>query len=175
MAVVHELAPPAPDTSPVVVAAHDLEPGQRLGSGDLQLAYWSPDLVPAGSVSSVDDLSGERITGPIRTGEVVTDARVLSRGLIEQYGADLVATPLRLPDADVVALIDPGDRVDVYAASGKPGQPADQVLSDAAVITVPSSDDGQGEGAVVVLALSESETALLAQASATTRLSVSMR
>lgn len=172
---VHELAPPPPETTGVVVAAHDLGPGQRLSRDDLRVVQLSPDLAPAGSAASVDQFTGERVAGPLRAGEIVTEGRVLGRDLIEQYGAGLAATPIRLPDADIVALLDSGDRVDVYAATGTPGRPADQVLSDVGVIAVPTNDERQGDGAVVVLALSGPETARLAQASATTQLSISMR
>lgn len=175
LAVMHELAPPDPETTQVVVAGRDLDPAQRLRAADLRLTDLPVDLVPAGALLSVDDVAGERLTGPLREGEILTDVRVLSPELIAHVGAGLVATPLRLPDADVAALLDPGDRVDVYAATGKPGHPADQVIADALVIGVPRTDASQGEGAVVVLALTEDETARLAQASATTHLSISMR
>jgi pilus assembly protein CpaB len=175
LAVVHELAPPEPETTAVVVAARDLAPGTRLETDDLRLARVSPDTVPEGAVTAVEQLTGEQLTGPLHGGEVLTDARVLSPELVGQYGDGLVATPVRLPDADVVALLEAGDRVDVYAATGDLGEPADQVVSAARVITVPANDGRQGEGAVVVLALSESDTARLAQASATTLLSISMR
>lgn len=158
-----------------MVAARDVSPGQRLVPDDLEVARLTPSQVPAGSASSVEQLDGERVTVPLRSGEIVTDARLLSSALIRQYGRGFAATPIRIPDAGVVALLEAGDLVDVYAATGDQTKPADRVVSSAPVVAVPSSDGTSGEGAVVVLALNEADSARIAQANATTQLSISIR
>jgi Flp pilus assembly protein CpaB len=175
LAVVHELGPPDPRTTSVVVAARDVPSGERLKPDDLRIERLRPSQVPDGAATSVTALDGEQVTVPLRSGEVVTDARLLSSALVGQYGAGLVATPVRLPDADVVALLETGDLVDVYAATGDATRAADRVVIAAPVVSVPASFERSGDGAIVVLALDERETARLAQASVTTQLSISLR
>lgn len=175
LALTQELAPPDPRTVAVVVAARDVTAGERLEPDDLRIARLEPSHVPAGASSSTAMLAGKRVTVPLRSGEVVTDARLLSSALIRQYRPGLTATPIRLPDADIVGLLEPGDLVDVYAATGDPSEPAERVVIAAPVIAVPAGDERSGDGAIVVLALDVPATARLAQAAAATQLSVSIR
>ena len=69
--------------------------------------------------------------------------------------------PVRLADAAVASLLQPGDHVDVFAADGRWG--AKIVASGVTVTATPSTDEGpwtDGEGLVVVLAMPEQAAAL---------------
>ena len=76
-----------------------------------------------------------------------------------------LAVPLRLADAAVASLLQPGDQVDVFAADNRSG--VEIVASGVTVTTTPSTDAGpwtDGEGLVVVLVVPEQAAALAAAA-----------
>jgi pilus assembly protein CpaB len=175
--IVHVVAPRSPPGAPVVVAARDLSAGTVLRPGDVRLVRIDQRLVPVGADTSVATVQGRSIAGPMRAGEPLTDRRLVGRALVLGYPGDVVAAPVRIQDADAVALLRVGDRVDVYSATGDQSEPARRVVSDAPVVTLPAPDSGGDThaGALVVLAVSRAEAAMLAQASATTQLSVSLR
>jgi Flp pilus assembly protein CpaB len=173
--LVHVLAPPPPPTAPVVVAARDLSSGTRLAAGDLRLSAVDPVDVPDGAATQIAAVVGEVLAAPMRAGESLTDRRVLGAALVAGYRGDMVAAPVRIQDADVVALLHVGDRIDVYASNGDQTLPARQVVTDAPIVALPSMADTGREGGLVVLAVSEGAAASLAQASASTHLSVSLR
>ncbi|MCW2726029.1 MAG: hypothetical protein JWN35_2950, partial [Frankiales bacterium] len=74
-------------------------------------------------------------------------------------------------------LLRAGDRVDVLAASGEPGAPADArvVAADAGVLAVPSAVHDGAEGALIVLSATPSVAARLAAAAVSSRLSIALR
>jgi pilus assembly protein CpaB len=175
--VVHVVSPRPPMAAPLVVAARDLPAGTVLGPGDVHVVGIDPHLVPAGADTSVAAVEGHSLAGPMRAGEPLTDRRLMGRALILGYPGDVVAAPVRIQDADAVSLLRVGDRVDVYSATGNQSEPARRVVSDAPVVSLPPSETGDDThtGALVVLAVTRPEAAMLAQASATTQLSVSLR
>ena len=160
----------------MVVAAHDLAGGAVIQPADVRSVEADPDLVPGGAARSTDRVLGEVVAGPMRSGEALTDRRLVGSALIAGYGSDLVATPVRLQDEDVVSLLRVGDRIDVYAADGDPTSSARQVVSDAAVVMLPAQGEAMGrDGALLVLAVTPDAAARLAQAGATEQLSVTLR
>lgn len=175
VSVVRVVAPTPPATSPLVVAAHDLLSGSVIGPDDIALVRMAADLIPTGSATSAAGLVGRIVAGPMRAGEPLTDRRIVGAALVAGYPTGLVAAPVRIQDADVVSLLRVGDRIDIYSSNGDPAVPAPRVVSDAPVVTLPSLDSTGRDGALVVLAVSSADAARLAQASATTSLSVSLR
>ncbi len=187
---VSALAPPPPPTVDVVVAERDLIGGRPLTSGDLSVARLPPDAVPDGSVASSELLLGRVLVGPVRRGEPVTDVRLVGEGLVRGFGDDVVAAPVRLADAGVVALLRPGDLVDVLATeAGDGGEGAHLAAVEARpvatavrVATIPLAGDdpvlgagAAGDGALVVLATTSETARELARAEVTARLSVVIR
>jgi hypothetical protein len=85
-----------------------------------------------------------------------------------------VSAPVRIADAATVALLRPGDRVDVVAApETAAGGDARVVARGARVTKVPEPvDEAAGSGALVVLAVPRTTAARLAGAGATARLAV---
>jgi Flp pilus assembly protein CpaB len=119
--------PPAPPTTAVLVAARDLPPGTALAAADLGRAALPSRLVPAGALRPGASVVGRLVAGAVRRGEPLTDVRLLGPALLAGYAADAVAVPLRFADPGAVALLRPGDRIDVLAApadSFTPGIPA---------------------------------------------------
>ncbi len=191
--VIAQLSPkPAPTTS-VVAAARDLPAGAVLTTADLRTIELPPAAVPAGASTDVTALVGSQLSGPLRRGEPLTDFR-LTDGVLTRPAVGLVSAPVRLADPQAAQLLQPGQRIDVLAAStavgdaavaGSTAGPAVQVASvvaaDVMVIAVPVASAPSGgaqvdsdvgvEGALVVLATSPLQARLLAQAEVTSRLS----
>jgi Flp pilus assembly protein CpaB len=175
IAAVQVWSPADPATRSVVVAAHDLAAGSVLGSGDLRTVPVAAGVLPRGAMQVPGSLVGRTLAGPLRSGEVVTDQRFVGRSLLTGYGPGLVAAPLRIPDSQVAELLAVGDRVDVFAATGEVSAAAEQIATDAAVLALPAPSELSREGALVVLAVPGTVAARLAQAMATTMLTVVLR
>lgn len=146
-ATVEALAPPEPRTVAVTVAARDLPAGRALASGDLTTARLASAAVPDGAVRPS---AGAILAAPMRRGEPLTDARLVGPSLAAAHPG-LVAVPIRLPDAAMAALLDPGDRIDLYAvaAGGDPSAPAG---AGAAAADGAAGGAGAGAGGAILLA-----------------------
>ena len=167
------VAPAPPAVVLVVAAVRDLPAGARLAGDDLTTVALPAEVVPAGALRSAGDVAGRVLTGPVRAGEALTDVRVLGAGLLP--GGGRVAVPVRVAEAGVPALVQPGDRVDVRAApvDGTPG-PARAVVTDVDVLAVPAGTTS-ADGALLVVAATPAAAAELASAAVTSRLSVAVR
>ncbi|MGI5154414.1 SAF domain-containing protein [Microbispora sp. CA-102843] len=180
------LAVRTPDGVEVLAAARDL-PGGRLAASDVVVVRLPPDTVPAGAYAPGAPVSGRVLAGPLRRGELLTDARLLGQGLFRQAlagqsagggpGASaaepgMVATPVRIADADAARLLSPGDVIDVLAAFEDGPFQARTVAQEVRVVArPPGRTDG---GALLVLATTPGQAAQLAQAEAQGRLSVTI-
>ena len=167
---------PAP-TVPVVAAGGELRGGTTLTPEDLVLVDIPRSAVPRGAVASVDDAVGRLLSGPMHAGELVTDLRLVAPSLLAGWGGDLVATPVRIADPGVLALVRPGDRIDLYATPLSALGPAAVIAAQVPVLAVPDSGE-QGvlaEGALLVIAATTRQAGLLAEAAVTSRLSVVLR
>jgi Flp pilus assembly protein CpaB len=176
LVVVHTLAPPPARTTPVVVAAHALVAGSVIGPGDVRTVALPSGVVPAVALRTDDRAVGQVVAGPVAAGEMISSARLVGRSLVAGLGASRVAAPIRIADEDAVRLLRVGDLIDVYAPTSR-GWSAPAVVRAALVVTVPGSPtDGttQGDGALVVVAVSSDEAALLAQAASRAPLSFTM-
>lgn len=167
-----------PPTTSVLVAARDIPAGARLQRSTTRLARLPTALVPAGALRSVDAAVGRTVGAPMRRGEPITDVRLVGRALAAALaGTGAVAAPVRLADADTARLLRPGDAVDVLAAAqrGDPG-PARVVATDARVMAVPRPDpDSPVDGALVVLAMSENAARVVAGATTSGQITVTLR
>jgi Flp pilus assembly protein CpaB len=169
--------PPAPASVPILVAARDLAGGATLHGGDLRSVALPATLVPDGAVRS--GATGRLLTGPVRRGEALTDVRLAGGGLLDGYGPGTVATPVRIADAGAVRLLHPGDRVDVLAAAQSPegavspGR-ARAVAQGVPVLAVPHAASGMAgdQGALIVLATSRDQAAMLAGAGSVLSLAI---
>lgn len=163
-------APPEP-TVPVVVAAHDLPAGSTVSPDDLTSVAFRPGSTPDGVVS---DPTGRLVTSAVRRGEPITDARLLGDALTADR-PDLVATPVRLPDAATVSLLHVGDSVDLLSADPQ-GGPTARIAESALVLAIPAVDEDAVAdalpGRLVVLGLQPDEVTSVAGASVTDFLTV---
>ena len=164
------VAPSAPETVAVLTAAHDLPAGAVLTAGDLRAADLPSGLVPSGALTDAAAAAGRVVAGPVRSGEPLTDVRLLGAGLLP--AGSQVAAPVRLAEPATGALVQAGDTVDVLSASPEGAASADVVATGLSVLSVPDLSDAAGEGALVVVAASRSAAARLAAAAVTGRLSL---
>jgi pilus assembly protein CpaB len=160
------IAPAPPPTTSVVVASADLPGGGALGSDDLTVRRLPPSAVPAGSAGTPRRWLGRVLAAPVRAGEPITDMRVVGPGLVAGYGPGAVAAPVRIADADAVALVRVGDRVDVLAPDPTGELLSSVAVAGASVVAVPRADDALAAGtpgALVVLAVTPEEALQLAR------------
>ncbi|CAB4923937.1 unannotated protein [freshwater metagenome] len=110
------LRPPAAESTTVLVARHDLVPGSVLLAGDIAVEPRPAESVPRDSLRLENAAIGHVVSFPVRAGEALSARHVLSSALLEAFGPDTVATPMRLSDDAALALVQAGDVVDVIAA-----------------------------------------------------------
>jgi len=185
------LRPEPPASLLVAVTARDIAAGALLTPDDLVVRAWPADGLPPGAVPDTGPIVGRHVGGPLPAGTPLTASDLLSpeslslRLRTEAAGA--VALPVRLTDPAAAGLLLPGDVVDVWAsrvgadgtASGGPPV-AVRVAESARVLGVPRAGSGAGllassePGAVVVLAVLPGAVPALAQAAATSRLTITV-
>ena len=123
------------------MAARDLAAGVTLRPGDLTVVDLRRATAPGGRVR---DPVGAVLAGPMRHGEVVTDARLVGPALSAGQPG-MVTVPVRFPDAGMVALLHVGDRIDVLAAAADGGPPT-VLARDCRVLALPVTGAGPGAG-----------------------------
>ena len=113
----YQLTPPSAATSTAVVAVVDLPAGATVQPGQLRLARMPPDAVPEGAATTIDSVSGQRLTGPMRRGEVFTDAALVGPGILTGAAPGTVAVPLRVADPGSLQLVRTGQAVDIVVSA----------------------------------------------------------
>jgi Flp pilus assembly protein CpaB len=198
------LAPEPPRTVGVLAAAHDLVGGQVVQQDDVEIVRLPASAVPDGVVQERESAAGHVLAGPVRRGEPLTDTRFVGPSLLAGFGDGFVATPIRLADPGVLAVLHTGDLVDILAArtptstelastpDGSPGAfsmaPAEVIAAGVRVIALPGLGSGtEGEfadtgsaaaaddGALVLLATTPQAAQRLATAAVTSTLSAIIR
>ena len=115
-------------------------PRPRLGHRPVSATTWSPAATPRTSPrpGSRAGAVGRTLAAPVRAGEPVTDVRLVAPSLVAGYPGR-VALPVRMADADAVALLRVGDRVSLVAADPRRGT-ASYVAVDVPVLALPAAD-----------------------------------
>jgi len=173
----------------VIAAARDLPAGAVLTAADLRDVVLAPTTVPAGAIRAASAAVGRTTSGALRAGEPLTDVR-LTDGPLAAPAQGMVASAVRLADAQAVGLLRAGEHVDVLAAStatwttstsasndtAVAPSTAAVVAADVTVVAIPPQTvgavaDQAFEGALVVLATTPDQARRLAQAQVSDRLS----
>lgn len=145
----------------IPVAARDLESGATIAAEDLSTARTDLPL----DAPPAEELVGELVRGPVSAGEPVTRSRLVpGRSLRPPEGT--VVFPLTVADDRIAALLSAGDRVDILVAPDSTrDEPPRVAATDVEVLAVPTEDRGPvspRSGAVILLALDESDATELA-------------
>jgi pilus assembly protein CpaB len=104
--------------SQVAVAARDLPIGTIVAPADLRMIDWRGDAVPPGYVSNPETVIGRGLITPLRTNELVMEAKFAPRGagggLAITIPEGLRGVSVRVDDViGVAGFVLPGTRVDV--------------------------------------------------------------
>lgn len=158
----------------VLVAARDLLPGRVVEAGDLQPRRVAGATVPDGVLTDVGPALGRTVTGRVRGGEIITDARLLTSHLPADLTGvnDARLVPIRLSDDAVTSLLRPGDVVDVLTEKS-------EVLARRAVVALHAADSqstgiapSRATAAPVLLAMDAASAHRVAAAGLDTSLAV---
>ncbi len=150
-------------TVPVLVAGSDLPAGTPLSKLDLTVKNTTDaDGLVVGDEPG--ELSDWVLVAPIASGEPILPS--LLRAPEVQAAPDLLALELDRAHA-VLGRIDPGDRVDIYASTSRPGEPTETrlVASSVFVVDATASDSTvNGDQIQLLLAVDDALAATLTAA-----------
>jgi Flp pilus assembly protein CpaB len=164
------LSPSPPPTVAVLAAARDLTGGAVPTLDDLRTVDLPPGAVPSGALSPGADLTARLLSGPVRAGEPLTDARFLAPPAVPSGS---VAYPFRVDDAEISALLRVGDHVNLYAASSTTADAASLLGRSVRVVALPAPRSATA-GALIVVATTPEIATRLAQASTNSRITVAL-
>jgi Flp pilus assembly protein CpaB len=161
-----------PPTTAVVRTRTPLAGGIQLVADDLEVVSLPREGLPDHLLADPAELVGRRLAAPVPRHQVLTTTAFATDDAAAGVGHALA--PVRLADADVVALLAPGDLVDVIASAADGGATS-TVARAVRVVTVPAPDpdeQGTATGALVVLDVLDTDVERLARAAATGGLTV---
>lgn len=169
--------PPEEARTAVLVAARSLDAGTVLGPGDFRELAFPLALAPDDAAPQVE---GRALAVGVPAGTPLVEGVLASEDLVAAAPEGTVASPVRLADPELAALLGAGDRVDVLSAGIEGGTV--QVLAERALVlagpaATPSPEGGLFGGAtpprsgLVVLAVSPQEASDIAAHSASSVLS----
>ena len=169
-------APEGPAMISVVKARSQLPAGTVLSTSDLVRDRAAASDVPDGVLTDPLALVGKILAAPVAENQMMTPLATTDPRTSVPQGH--VIAPLRLADPALVALVRPGDLVDVIAADARAGQAA-VVAAGARVVTVPQVPDedvGPGsDGALVLIDVDAHTASVVAQAAASATLTIIWR
>ncbi len=141
-------------TVPTVVAAADINFGEKLTPAKLKLVDWPADNVPVGSFQRIEELTsgdGRTAMRPIVANEILTQkslatgANRLSTAPMLNPQMRAIAVPVN-EVAGVAGLIYPGDRVDVFfTRQPEEAMPYGELLAQGARVLAVGSDMNLGK------------------------------
>ncbi len=140
-------APRGGELTPVVVAARPLAVGEVTTPAALQVLLFPRDLVPDGAATALGQVVGRPLTATLNRGEPVTTDRTRPSSLLTGQPRDLLAFHVMITDARSLAMVRPGDRVDLVGPEGVVARGAPVLAVDAG----PTGDFGavlNGPGAL---------------------------
>ncbi|WP_187774312.1 SAF domain-containing protein [Lolliginicoccus suaedae] len=164
-----------PDHTLATIALRGISAGEEFTSANVALRAVDATSLAASSLVTPDEAFDSRAATPIRAGEIITDARLLTPRIVDEtsHATGARAVPVRLSDPAVTSLLQPGDRVDVVAVPPGSTQPASVLATDAAVLFTSSA--GDAGGALAVLALGPTDAVAVAAHAAQGIVTVTLR
>jgi Flp pilus assembly protein CpaB len=160
------------DRVSVMVAAHDIDPGEIVGAGDLQvIEIGASDQLRAVQPSQQELIVGRAARGPIPAGTVLNTDLFADRDQTVPKGMAVVGAALEQGAAPTASLR-AGDRVDVLGAvrtSGAPGEgtgSSAQLLATGTVWSVEQATTGSTSTLWVSIVVPAEVQGLVAQAAA---------
>lgn len=170
LATLSVLSPSSAGTVPVVVAVHELAGGSTVAAADLVVLPYPADAVPDGAFSEPSGAVGGEVVVTVPARRPLTRADLLDAHSLVAAGK--VAVPVRFSDAETVAVLGVGSRIDILGQPG-PDAAVTTVAGDVRVVAVPGADrsgvlGSAGGGLVLVEADQAQSAAILTATSAGT-------
>ena len=177
-------------TTPVVVAAADLDLGAELRAEDLRVIQWPADAVPGGAFNSPDQLVKRGLIRPVAQNEPFLPAQLApteaGAGLPPVIPEGFRALSVRVNDVvGVAGYVLPGTRVDVITTINPTNQPTDvsskviltnvTVLAAGTKIETGEKDNKPVQVSVVTLMVTPEESERLTLASTEGKIQLALR
>ena len=148
----------------IVVAARGMERGARVTATDVKLSTWGGQYPLKGGYSTIEQVIGKAVSSTVQENEPVTQARLVSGDGSAGIGiaSGMRAISVHASDSSgVLALLRPGDKVDVQVVTGDRGGEVKlrTALENVEVLSVPPADPNGGRAAappITLLATPES-------------------
>ncbi len=137
----------APIGKPVVAVSRDLPIGATVAAADVTTVHL---ISPPDGVLTPGQAVGAVLSGPVRKGEVLTDARLVPPGG-PRPGTGRIAVPIRPADPATVELLSAGMHVAVLSVDEN-GR-ATVLATDAVVLSIPPPPKSEPGKRLVVLAV----------------------
>ena len=144
--------PEGPPERTVLVATREVPGGSVLAAADVEPRALRSDDLPAGALDASALVVGRAVSAPLAHGQVLTPLALVAPRAGPSSAR--VVTPVRLADAGVVALLRPGDVVDLVGTDEQDGT-ADVVAPAARVVTIPQIEEEAAPGSAGGLVLVE--------------------
>jgi pilus assembly protein CpaB len=177
-------------TTPVVVAATDLELGAELTSGDIRLIDWPSNAVPKGAIKDPKEVIGRGLVLPLIENEPILPMTLASKeagaGLPPAIPPGLRAMSVRVNEViGVAGYVVPGTRVDVLVTLNATQQSQDMtskvILTDVQVLAAGTKIDQTADKgkpmpvSVVTLLVTPDEAERLTLASTEGKIQLALR
>lgn len=141
-------------TDSVLIAKKDLMAGSQLSQQDYELIYL-PAKFKASNALNVESISNLILISNIAQGEQLTASRFITSSFIEQ---DLV--PIRIADAQISKVIQPGQIVDVISSSDSSSAAKVLARKVKVIATYPESQSFTRAQGLLILVAADSEEAV---------------
>ncbi len=166
----------------VVVFVRDVAAGRTVSTDDVELRAVPPEFIPAGALTSAEEVDGRVVVAAAGAGEVATVSRFLgatltaelvSASTAQRSGEPANMVPLKLAEPEILPLLHHGDTVTIVTHAGETGEP-EVVAAGGRVVLATMEDETSGSGApgTVLVALPESDARAVAAAALSTPLAV---
>lgn len=155
------LRPSAPVSEEVVVARRTVTAGSTLTEADLEVRSLPASALPDQVARDPTPLLGRTSAATLTAGSILTEASVVAPRSHARPGA--LTAPVRARDPDVLALLRPGDRIDLLGTDGNGASTT--IARGAVVVAVPRKPDDGGafssgsEQNLVLVEVSDTEAA----------------
>lgn len=171
------------ETTSALRVTADLGVGERLSAAVIEEVQVDAAAVPRDYDVEVEQMLGRQVAVPIPAGALIHPEQLVGPGLLAGQDPGTVAVPVRPADPAMVALLTPGQRVDVLASSDtlERGSSSQLVATAAPVLWTPRDDSetwlpsGTEPGGVVILAVDPATAESIAEATQEGRLHLSLR
>lgn len=171
------------ETTAALRVSADIGAGERLSAAVVEEVQVDVAAVPHDYSVQAEQVVGRQAAVPMPAGALIHPDQLVGPGLLAGQQRGTVAVPVRPADPAMVALVRPGQRVDVLASSDTPerGSASQLVATAVPVLWTPQDDSenwlpsGTEAGGVVILAVDPAAAESIAQATQEGSLHLSLR